>query len=390
MATQLVGRAPLFDGDAHPAMYRIVTRGGVVDGLVDTILSEEGRALSRGLPLLVPVSTAELQRLIDSDLADTVWAEPLEDEFDGDALDLWRVAAGRLGGVVVRDPIGTAGHGELLGVATAGRVHVEGLSVDDIRLRRQQLRDVRTTIATGVHTAELQGHMRRLGFEYVGGRYLDDVRIDEARTVDGDRLTLLQLTVLLQQEEPSLDEVTSNIERSPTLAFEVMRWVNSSFIGLNHRIDDIRRAVGLLGPKRLTQIVSLMIAREMNDRPRELYRSALVRGRMCEGVAAGLAAPPHAAYVAGLFSQLPSLLERPLDEIISQLPLSEDVVSALLHHEGRLGRILQAAKLYENALFDDPVLVSMDAMLLSAAYMDAITFADRLMSTAMSEPAPAG
>ena len=61
----------------------------------------------------------------------------------------------------------------------------------------------------------------------------------------------------------------------------------------------------------------------------------------------------------------------------------------MLQHEGRLGRILQATKLYENALFDDPVLVSMDAMLVTAAYMDAIAFADRLMRTAIAEPTPA-
>ena len=87
MVTQLVGRAPLFDGDAHPALYRIVTRGGVVDGLVDSILSEEGRALSRGLPLLVPVSSSEVGRVAASDLASLIWAEPLEDEFTGDDLD---------------------------------------------------------------------------------------------------------------------------------------------------------------------------------------------------------------------------------------------------------------------------------------------------------------
>lgn len=388
MVTQLVGRAPLFDDEAKPALYRVMTRGGTVDGIVDLLLGEGGRSLARGLPLLVPVPTDDLGRLAASEIAGEVWAEPLEDELDGDAVDAWRAADARLGGVVARERIGTPGHEPLLDVATAGRIHAAGLDIDDIRARSQQLRGV-TTIATGVHTAELHGHVRRIGVDLVGGRYLDDVRFDHAKTMDGDRLTLLQLTAMLQQDEPSLDDVTASIEHSPTLAFEVMRWVNSSFIGLNHRIDDIRRAVGLLGPKRLTQIVSLMIAREMNDRPRELYRSALVRARMCERVAADLASPPHAAYVVGLFSQLPSLLERPIEEIVTQLPLSDDIEAALRSHEGRLGRILQAAKLYENALFDDPVLVSLDPVLVSSAYMDAIVFADQLMSSAAAEPEPA-
>lgn len=386
MATQLVGRAPLFDGEAHPALYRIVTRGGTVDGLLELLLSDEGRSLARGLPLLVPIASRDVATLAASDVAPVVWAEPVEDDLDDGDVEAWRHAAAHLGGVVTRDLVSSPGHASLAGIATAGRVHADGITVDQMRERRQQLGTVATTIATGVHTAELHGHARRIGMDLVGGRYLDDVRLDDTRTVDGDKLTLLQLTIVLQQDEPSLDDVTASIEQSPTLAFEVMRWVNSSFIGLNHRIDDIRRAVGLLGPKRLTQLVSLMIARELSDRPLELYRSALVRARMCEGVASALAAPAHAAYVVGLFSQLPALLERPLEEIVSQLPLSEDLEAALLHHEGRLGRILQAAKLYENALFDDPVLVSLDAMMLSSAYMDAVVFADDLMSTALGDP----
>lgn len=378
----LFGRAPLFDAHANPAAYRLTTVDGSVDGLLDTVLSSDVLGIARGLPLLLPVATAQLDRVVNSRASGLFWVEPLEDRLDDLALQRWTAARNHLGGIVIRDARTAPDHVKLRDAATAGRIHTDGLAVDDIRERRLGFGGEVLTIATGVHTAELHGTCRAIGLDLVGGRYLDDVRPDPSRTATGDRLTLLQLTATLQDEKPPLTDVTRLIERSPTLSYEVMRWINSAFIGLKHEVDDLRRAVGLLGPGRITQVVSLLLARELTDRPMELYRTALVRARMCEAIAVQTGDPRQASYITGLFSMLEAMLEVPLDDALRQLPLSEDVTSALLRHDGRLGQVLHAAKLYESSAFDEPVLAAFDAGVLSAAYLDAIGYADEILMVA--------
>lgn len=385
MGELLVSRAPMFDDRAHPAAYLLTSRGGTTRDVLAAALDIGVPALARGLPLLLPVASSDLDTLLASGEAAACWAEPVEDELDEVTAARWRAAAAELGGLVVRDPAAVPSHQALLDVATAGHIRADGLSLDELRERRLHLRGT-TSIVTGVDTTELHRHCRAIGMDLVGGRYLDDVDPVSTTRLEGDRMVLLQLTALLQASDPALDQVTGLVERSPTLSYEVLRWINSAFIGLKHHVDDLRRAVGLLGPGRLTQVVSLLLARDLSDRPEELYRVALVRARMCQGIAEARGLPREPAYIVGLFSMLESLLEQPLEHVLEQLPLPDDVAAALLHHEGRLGLVLQATKLYENGGFDDPALVAFDAGMLSSSYLSAIVFADDVLRHAAGEP----
>ena len=59
-------------------------------------------------------------------------------------------------------------------------------------------------------------------------------------------------------------------------------------------------------------------------------------------------ARPSVAFTAGLLSALPDTLGRPLDEIVGTLTLTPELRTALLTHEGPVGRILAWVLGYEN------------------------------------------
>lgn len=60
------------------------------------------------------------------------------------------------------------------------------------------------------------------------------------------------------------------------------------------------------------------------------------------------------AFLAGMFSLLGILFGMPLAEILSPLRLNESLSSAVLHHEGELGRLLHAVESAEET--DDAML----------------------------------
>lgn len=51
----------------------------------------------------------------------------------------------------------------------------------------------------------------------------------------------------------------------------------------------------------------------------------------------------------GMFSTLNYLIDAPLDEILAQIPVCEEVKDALLHHAGRCGMLYDLALCYERA-----------------------------------------
>jgi EAL and modified HD-GYP domain-containing signal transduction protein len=55
------------------------------------------------------------------------------------------------------------------------------------------------------------------------------------------------------------------------------------------------------------------------------------------------------AYLMGMFSTLNYLIDAPLEEILAQVPLPDEIREALLHHEGRCGKLYKLVLSYERA-----------------------------------------
>jgi EAL and modified HD-GYP domain-containing signal transduction protein len=117
-------------------------------------------------------------------------------------------------------------------------------------------------------------------------------------------------------------------------------------------VDSIRDALVLLGALNVRKWATLMAVAESQDKPRELVVTGLVRARMCE-LLAGVYShrDTEGAFTTGLFSVVDALTDSSLVELLSTLPLSREIIAALLNYEGTKGRILRAAIAYERGNF---------------------------------------
>jgi c-di-GMP phosphodiesterase len=99
-----------------------------------------------------------------------------------------------------------------------------------------------------------------------------------------------------------------------------------------------------LGVQQVAALVVLILASGFDDKPLELARQVLIRARMCELLARHATIPTDEMFTAGLLSLLDAILDRPLVEIISQLPLSPLVREALAGGASRPARIVDTAR----------------------------------------------
>ena len=86
----------------------------------------------------------------------------------------------------------------------------------------------------------------------------------------------------------------------------------------------------------------------------ELLRRSLIRARTCEQLAdlVGMPGSANELFLAGMFSAIDALMDRPMEEILESLPLNEDVKLALLDHSGRFADPYDLAVAYESGQWD--------------------------------------
>ncbi len=90
----------------------------------------------------------------------------------------------------------------------------------------------------------------------------------------------------------------------------------------------------------------------MDDKPRELMMTAIIRAKMCEEIAIAKRLPrSEAFFTAGLFSVLDAMLDSTMDDVLKLLPVSEEIAQALVG-KGRVGQVLDFTLGYERSEWD--------------------------------------
>lgn len=190
--------------------------------------------------------------------------------------------------------------------------------------------------------------------------------------------TLMELLVKLQDPEVEVDELADIINQDVALSYKLLRLINSAFFGLPREVGSTRQAVVMLGQNKIKTWASLLCLSGLDNKPNELRTTAMIRGRMCELLAKYYKGHSDVFFAAGLFSTLDALMDKPLEALLQDLPLSEELHSALLLKEGVAGIALQQVLNYERGNWSaiDYSVVSADALL--AAYLDALFWAKEL------------
>ena len=235
--------------------------------------------------------------------------------------------------------------------------------------------DVRL-LAEKVETHETMELCGDLGFELFQGFFFCRPRTVGGRGIPAGRLARLQLLASLNDPEIELDELARIVECDVGLSYRLLRYVNSTYVGLAKPVDSIRKALVLLGVDTLRAWASLFVLAEMSESPLELRATAMARARMCERLAPRLGLDQSTAFTAGLFTAIDALMDETMERVLEQLPLSDVVTSALLRRDGNLGGLLERVLAYETGRSAG------DGLDLCAPYLEAIAWADRLTGTA--------
>src|SRR5947209_14097096 len=112
---------------------------------------------------------------------------------------------------------------------------------------------------------------------------------------------------------------------------------------MSQRIASIKHAVTLLGFRNVKQWATLTTFAAIDDKPQELFLTALVRARFCELAGTSQDGAPPERFTLGLFSVLDALLDTDMETAVALLPLPPRMRDALVNHSGP-GRLLECVE----------------------------------------------
>mgnify|MGYP001319027386 CR=1 FL=1 len=114
----------------------------------------------------------------------------------------------------------------------------------------------------------------------------------------------------------------------------------------------------------------------IDSKPQILMQNALVRARMCEGLAKLKQLPdPDSFFTVGLFSMLDSLMDASMESIVKPLPLSAEIVDALIDRSGGAGAALNCVCAYEACRWADVNFLDVPREEIGKVYLESFAWA---------------
>jgi len=205
-------------------------------------------------------------------------------------------------------------------------------------------------LAEKVETQEQAAICRGLGFGLFQGYYFARPEAVPAQPIGATQIGVVDLIAELQKPDYEAAELGKKIGADLALAHQILKLANSAAFRRRRAISSIADAVILLGQDVIRQWASLLLLTRLGDnKPSELLGLALIRGRMCEALgAARTAVDANQLFTAGILSVLDALLNRPMNELVTELALAPPLCEALCGNDtSSLGHTLQRAIAYE-------------------------------------------
>lgn len=239
-------------------------------------------------------------------------------------------------------------------------------------------------LAEKVETREAFQEAVDMGFSYFQGYFFCKPTILSKKDVPGFKLQYLRILQEIHKPELDFGQIEMIIRRDLSLAYKLLRYINSASFSWRSEIESIRQALMLLGEKQLKKWVSLVVLTSMGkDKAEELVLQAIIRAKFCESLAPafGLKGRVEDLFLMGMFSLIDAILDRPLDEALKDLPIADDIKAAIAGQESRLSPVYHFALAYERG--DWEAAAAQSAQLIASEsdltkfYLDALEWASQ-------------
>jgi EAL and modified HD-GYP domain-containing signal transduction protein len=254
----------------------------------------------------------------------------------------------------------------LLALAAIVKIDITGLAPQHLAaLARKFQSQGKKLLAEKVETRAEYDACMALGFDYFQGYYFAKPAILSGKTLTPSQATILQLLAMIVAEADNAD-IERELKQDASLGLSLMRLLGAPGVGGCRRIDSLSQALMVLGQRQLQRWLQILLYAEggkSNRGPSPLLVLATMRGKLMEltvqKLKPGNRGMADVAFTVGMMSLMDTLFGLPMEQILGQIAVAEEVGAALRSRDGWYGDMLQMTEYMEKLEESCPLLLGM-------------------------------
>ncbi len=232
-------------------------------------------------------------------------------------------------------------------------------------------------IAVKIESIEQFNFCKEVGFDLFQGYFFTKPTLIKGKAPSSNQASLLQFLSSVFNPDIKMQKLSEIISNDVTMSQKLLKMV--SLTEASHNISSIHDVVLRLGINKLQSWASVIALTNTSDKPSELLTTSLIRAKFCESIGSiekDLSKDSY--FMVGLFSTLDTIMDQPLDEILSGLSFKEEIKSALLNKTGNLGKALATVKNIESGKNDFIPPAGLTPSEVTKIYLEAMEFTNKL------------
>lgn len=205
-------------------------------------------------------------------------------------------------------------------------------------IKKYNLKNIKF-LAEKIETREEFTEAVNLGYTYFQGYFFSKPVIFSGEDIEVNKISEMQILLNLKKDNLDFDELEDIIKRDIALSYKLLKVVNSPAFGIPTEITSLKQALVILGERRVYQYIYMMSLINMSSgKNKVLLESNVTRAKFGELLAnkAGLDAKASDIFIMEILSNIDCFINRPLEGILSELPVSREIKEALVDKKNQL------------------------------------------------------
>ena len=206
-------------------------------------------------------------------------------------------------------------------------------------------------VADNIYDSKQLQKAQEFGCDWFEGYFFAELKIVENVRYEASYMEVLKLYRLLM-DDVNIDEITKEFENNHEITLQLLQFINSGAFHFKRSIASVHHILVLVGRIPLAQWLMLMIySKSIAPKGEKSPLMLMVKNRteLMQNILKVLRPDVGSnklgeAYFVGVLSLMDILYSTPIENILNNVRISEEVEAALLRGEGLLGEILQLIK----------------------------------------------
>ena len=229
------------------------------------------------------------------------------------------------------------------------------INIDNARVYFSKRYPNISLVAINVNTIdEFENLGAKDAYSLYEGAFFRMPKVDPDEAVAPLKMTYIELLNIVNAPDFDLTDAADVVGHDTALVLSLLEMVNR--MSVSGGISSVRHAAAMLGQKELKRWINTAVTKELcADKPSEIIRISLLRAKFCENLAKlfELAHMSQELFLMGLFSVLDVMLDKPIEEALEIVTVSQPIYNALVRGTGDLAPVLNFVREYENASWQE-------------------------------------